>query len=124
MDKLLEEYSTADAIAEEIISEKHQISDLDRKRNSAREALHHIKKVQPKTASSASWICFGNTFIKMDTPSSIKMLEEDYKQLSTEMEKLREGLKPKVAALHKLEGKAEAKGFNLQGMRTEELLNL
>ena len=28
----------------------------------------------------------------------------DYKQLSTEMEKLREGLKPKVAALHKLEG--------------------
>ena len=25
MDKLLEEYSTADAVAEEIISEKHQV---------------------------------------------------------------------------------------------------
>ena len=123
---VLKEYAAADAIAEEIISERHEIADLDGKRNSGREALRHLKKLQlnPKIKQTQSWVCFGNTFIKMDSSSCIEMLEKDHAELTSEIERLTQHLKPKVAALHQLEGKAEAKGYNLKGMRVAEVLDV
>lgn len=70
-----------------------QITVLDQKRNSAREALRQLKKLQsnPNTKreqnfivfinhitplGTKSWVCFGNTFIKMDSSCCVKTLEK------------------------------------------------
>lgn len=125
-EELVEEYAKIDIIAEEILTEKHQIVDLDAKRNKCREAARSLRKQHPNVHKnkSKSWVCFGNTFIKIDTSECISMLESDQKTLDKEIDDLRDGLKPKVAKLHKMEGRAQVKGFELKGMRVEEVLNL
>ncbi|KAK3716098.1 hypothetical protein QZH41_019638, partial [Actinostola sp. cb2023] len=68
-----------------------------------------------------SWLCFGNTFMKLNDSSAKQMIEEDQKNVNEEMSSLRTQLKPKVAKLHKLEGLPEFKGFGLSAMSGEDM---
>jgi len=102
-----------------------QVVELDSKRNKGREALRQLRNHYPnvKTGESQLWVCFGNTFLKMDAAACKTMLKEDLETLDAEIDKLHNGLKPKVAQLHKMEGRAEVKGFQLKGMKIDELMN-
>lgn len=70
---------------------------------------------------SKAWLCMGNTFLKVESsvceemlnkgqsPSSVSFFIRndhflDKETLETEITKLRDGLKPKVNQLHKMEG--------------------
>ncbi|XP_072169178.1 p53 and DNA damage-regulated protein 1-like isoform X1 [Diadema setosum] len=119
-----------EALAEEILTEKQQVVDLDRKRNQSREAVRALRRQSDTQQSSKShsenktWICFGNTFVKLPSKNVQTMLTEDQKRLDGEINNLREGLKPKVAKLRDMEGKAEKKGFDLKAMSREEMTAL
>lgn len=123
VDELIGEYAVTEAAAQDVLSDKQQIVELDGKRNKGREALRQLKNSHSgaKPGEVKSWVCFGNTFMKMDTAACVEMLETDQKTIDSEINSLRDGLKPKVSRLHQLEGRAQVKGFDLKGMNTEEL---
>ena len=97
-------------LAEEILVDRAQIVDYDKKRNSNREALWAIKK-QPE---NKHWFCIENNFIKVSHNHCKDILEKDQTFMDNEIKKLNSGLKPKVYKLHELEGRPNVKGFDLK----------
>lgn len=57
--------------AEDILTDRQTIIDLDRKRNGNREALRHLKTKGEKK----SWINMGTTFFKLETESVEEILK-------------------------------------------------
>ena len=97
-------------LAEEILVDRAQIIDYDKKRNSNREALRAIKK-QPE---NKHWFCIGNSFIKVTHDHCQNILEKDQSYMDNEIKRLHIGLKPKVSKLFELEGRPDVKGFDLK----------
>ncbi|CAH3153881.1 unnamed protein product [Porites lobata] len=119
----LQRFTELEELAEEIMEDKHQIVELDKKRNANREAMRALKKGDTKSATK-SWVCFGNTFMKLPSSNVQEMLQKDQKNLEEEISKLRKDLKPKVSKLHELEGLPEVKGFDLTALTEDDLSNL
>ncbi|XP_033101552.1 p53 and DNA damage-regulated protein 1-like [Anneissia japonica] len=121
---VLRHFSELEELAEDILSDKHQVVELDKKRNKNREALRALAKMQPNEKSKKEknvWVCFGNMFVKMPVTTTQQVLSDDQKQLDKGIEELRNGLKPKVARLRDMEGEKEAKGFDLQCLSKSDL---
>ncbi|XP_003411689.1 p53 and DNA damage-regulated protein 1 [Loxodonta africana] len=106
-------------LAEEVLSTKRQIVDLDTKRNQNREALRALQK--DLSLSEDVMVCFGSMFIKMSHPQTKEMIEKDQVRLDSEIEQLRKQLKLNVSRLFEAQGKPELKGFNLNPLNQDEL---
>jgi len=119
----LQKFTELGELAEEIMEDKHQIVELDKKRNANREAMRAVKKGDTNCVTK-SWVCIGNLFIKLPNSNVQAMLQQDQKNLDEEITRLREDLKPKVSKLHELEGLPEIKGFDLTALTQDDLQNL
>ncbi|XP_068696866.1 p53 and DNA damage-regulated protein 1-like isoform X2 [Montipora foliosa] len=119
----LQKFTELEELAEEIMGDKHQIVELDKRRNTNREAIRVLTKMDAKFAKK-SWVCIGNIFVKLPNSHAHEMLQQDQKNLDGEISNLREDLKPKVSKLHELEGLPEVKGFDLTSLTREDLQNL
>lgn len=109
-------------MAEDILTDKQQIVDLDFRRNKNREAIRSLSNTGKSTGVEAkSWICFSNTFVKMPQEKAKALLIGDQEQLDKEINNLRTNLKSKVFKMRELEGKPELKGFQLQPLSREEM---
>lgn len=106
----LKSVTEIEELAEEILVDRAQIVDYDKKRNSNREALRAIKK-EPE---NKHWFCIGNNFIKVSHDHCKNILSKDQTFMDNEIKKLHSGLKPKVSKLHELEGRPSVKGFDLK----------
>ena len=63
--------------AESILSDRHEIIDLDRRRNSNREAIRGLKNNKfSNQPNSKEWICIGNMFIKMPKKTATSFIEK------------------------------------------------
>ncbi|XP_075419927.1 p53 and DNA damage-regulated protein 1 isoform X3 [Tenrec ecaudatus] len=69
-------------LAEEVLSSKRQIVDLDTKRNQNREALRALQ--QDLSLSEDVMVCFGDMFIKMPHPQTKAMIEKALSHLGQE----------------------------------------
>ncbi|XP_007932723.1 p53 and DNA damage-regulated protein 1 [Orycteropus afer afer] len=118
-DRVMRYLAEVEELAEEVLTSKQQIVDLDTKRNQNREALRALQK--DFSLSEDVMVCFGNMFIKMPHPQTKEMLEKDQAHLDVEIEKLRKQLKLKVNRLFEAQGKPELKGFNLNPLNQDEL---
>ncbi|WAQ97415.1 PDRG1-like protein, partial [Mya arenaria] len=81
-----------EAAAEEILSDKQQIIDLDRKRQKTREAIRVLSKDKK---SGKHWVCAGNMFLKLPADNTKTILNHDFNQLDLEIGEMRRNLKPK-----------------------------
>lgn len=69
----IEEYLIdLEGTAEELLTQKSEIVQLDKKRNENRVGLRHLMKTTDKN----SWIVMGNTFFRFETKEAKKMLED------------------------------------------------
>ncbi|XP_002160753.2 p53 and DNA damage-regulated protein 1 [Hydra vulgaris] len=102
-------------LAEEIISDRAQIIDFDKKRCGNRQALRETK-VNPK---DKQWICIGNLFLKISQKQAIEMLKNDQNQIEKEIANVHNGLKPKLKKLHELEGLPSTDGFDLKSIKVD-----
>lgn len=97
--------------------------DLDRRRNSNREALRALEsqaKEHYKGDASKTWLAMGNSFFRVPNKNASTMLRGDQTSLDLSVNKLRTELKDKVNRLRELEGKEELKGFGLKALSREE----
>ncbi|XP_050978952.1 p53 and DNA damage-regulated protein 1 [Labeo rohita] len=116
--QILEYLTEVEVAAEDILSDKQQIVDLDLRRNKNREALSALRNHSPNDNVK---VCFGNMFIKFPQESTRSMILKDQDQLDKEISELRKQLKAKVNRLNDLQGKPELRGYNLSPLSSDEV---
>ncbi|XP_042357498.1 p53 and DNA damage-regulated protein 1 [Plectropomus leopardus] len=117
--RVLEYLTEVEEAAEDVLTTKQQIVDLDTKRNRNREALSALKHDMPDAEKVK--VCFGNMFIKFPKSKTRDMIQKDQEQLDKEINDLRKGLKAKVNRLNEMQGKPELIGYNLSPLSTDEV---
>ncbi|KAJ8307483.1 hypothetical protein KUTeg_015567 [Tegillarca granosa] len=117
-EKVLKYLIEAEEIAEDILTDKQQLVDLDRKRQKTREA---IRTLQKDKSSNKLWVCFGNMFLKLPKSQTKKLLEKDFDELDNEILDIRKNLIPKVGKLRDIDGQEDIKGFNLNPLSKDEM---
>ncbi|XP_042874982.1 p53 and DNA damage-regulated protein 1-like isoform X2 [Penaeus japonicus] len=121
-ERIQQHLEEVEAAAEDVISDRQEIVTLDRRRNTNREALRHLKtnKLASQSTSNKSWICVGNMFFKLPNTVVVDCIEKEQKQLDTEINNLRNGLRSKVNHLNDLEAKQKTVGTNLKPLSQDE----
>ena len=110
-------------LGEDVLSDKHQLVELDRKRNANRQALRKLKQ-KSVNEKQKEWVCFGNMFLQMSTESVQKNLLGDQEEIEKEIKRIQDELKPKVSKLHEMEGEKDVSGFYLKGFTSSDLKGL
>ncbi|TMS19231.1 p53 and DNA damage-regulated protein 1 [Larimichthys crocea] len=117
--RVLEHLTLVEEAAEEVLTARQQIVDLDTKRNRNREALNALNN--EVSDSEKVKVCFGNMFIKFPKSKTKDMIQKDQEQLDKEINDLRKGLKAKVNRLNEMQGKPELRGYNLSPLSSDEI---
>ncbi|CAG5114638.1 unnamed protein product [Candidula unifasciata] len=115
--QLVEYLTEIECVAEDILTSRREIIDLDRQRNKTREAIRALQQVKE---DEKTWMCAGRMFLKMDKEKAVTILNKDYDELDKEIGLARANLRPKVNKLRDLEKKDELKGFDLCPLTPEE----
>ena len=96
---LLEHLREIEEAAEEVLSEKQEIVDLDRKRNQNREAIRALSRPQENSSNESNdkaWLAMGNCFFELPKKKALNLLEQDQVKLDSEINSLRSDIKVKV----------------------------
>ncbi|TKS71194.1 p53 and DNA damage-regulated protein 1 [Collichthys lucidus] len=117
--RVLEHLTRVEEAAEEVLTTRQQIVDLDTKRNRNREALNALNN--EVSDSEKVKVCFGNMFIKFPKSKTRDMIQKDQQQLDKEINDLRKALKAKVNRLNEMQGKPELRGYNLSPLSSDEV---
>ncbi|XP_068450775.1 p53 and DNA damage-regulated protein 1 [Clinocottus analis] len=118
-ERVLKYLTEVEEAAEDVLTTRRQIVDLDMKRNGNREALNALKNEM--SGSEKVKVCLGNMFIKFPKSKTREMIQKDQEQLDKEINELRTALKTKVNHLNEMQGKPELRGYNLSPLSTEEV---
>ncbi|XP_077418952.1 p53 and DNA damage-regulated protein 1 [Vanacampus margaritifer] len=116
--RVLDSLREVEEAAEDVLTTKQQIIDLDMKRNRNREALNALKN---GVCPAKMKICFGNMFIKFPKSKAREMIQKDQEQLNSELNDLHKGLKANVSRLNETQGKPELSGYNLLPLSADEM---
>eukprot|EP00118_Oscarella_pearsei_P028380 m.2014 g.2014 ORF g.2014 m.2014 type:complete len:126 (+) comp8176_c0_seq1:67-444(+) len=106
--RVLQIATDVELLAGEVLADRQEIVDLDRRRNANREALRAAKEAKSRTV----WTCFSNTFVKFAKSDLEAMLKKDQKTLDAGIKRLRDELPGKVDELRKLQAQKAAQGFS------------
>ncbi|XP_015254726.1 PREDICTED: p53 and DNA damage-regulated protein 1 [Cyprinodon variegatus] len=117
--RVLQYLTEVEEAAEDVLTTKQQIIDLDLKRNQNREALSALK--HEVSDSEKVKVCFGNMFIKFPKSKTREMIQRDQEQLDKEISDLRKALKAKVNSLNEMQGNPELRGYSLSPLSAQEL---
>ncbi|XP_051271038.1 p53 and DNA damage-regulated protein 1 [Dicentrarchus labrax] len=120
--RVLDYLTEVEEAAEDVLTTKQQIVDLDTKRNRNREALNALK--DEMSDSEKVKVCFGNMFIKLPKLKTREMIQKDQEQLDKEINDLRKGLKAKVNRLNEMQGKPALRGYNLSPLSSDEMKSI
>ena len=97
----------AELLGEEILTDRQQMVELDRRRNKNREALAALRRIDrqgPEAAASQKhWVCLGQTFAKHSQAETRGMLEADQTRLDAELDRLRGDVKRKTSLVCELD---------------------
>ncbi|PRP86048.1 hypothetical protein PROFUN_05819 [Planoprotostelium fungivorum] len=97
----------AEVLAEDILIDKQQLIDLDRRRNTNREALRQItdaKKRPLAQQEKKTWLCMRDIFILLPTDTAESFISKDQKMLDEKINTTRDELKHKTSKLSQIEG--------------------
>nr|CAB3264761.1 p53 and DNA damage-regulated protein 1-like [Phallusia mammillata] len=126
VDFVLNYLQELEELAEDVLTDKQTIVDLNKRYNANRMALTAINKkvTAPPGSADKAWVNFGGMFIKVSKESTKAMLAEDQKELENNIKDLRTKLPAKVNKLRDAEGKEELKGFNLAPIDAADMKKL
>ena len=105
---LVDRLMKAERLGEEVLTERQQMIELDRRRNANREALGSLRRTEKRIGAEAAaaqkhWVCMGDTFLKHKDASARQLLEADQKRIEAELEELRQSVKRKSSQLCELD---------------------
>ena len=110
---LVDRLAQAERLGEEVLTERRQMVELDRRRNQNREALAVFRRMDREAGSSRSgpggpaaakhWVCMGDLFVRRPQETARQLLEEDQRRIERELETLRRSVKRKSSELCELD---------------------
>ena len=104
---VLDRMQRVELLGEEILTDRQQMVELDRRRNKNREALAALRRVERQGAEVAAaqkhWVCMGETFARHSQAEARAMLEADQSRLDAEIERLRAEVKRKTSTVCELD---------------------
>lgn len=104
-------------VADKIISNKRNITDLSQKKEDVREAIREITKSnEPK-----AWVSISGMMVKTTKDSALKLLKKDQTTLEDEINKLRDENKVLVKKHRDLEQNTPLTGFDLKPLSSKEV---
>eukprot|EP00126_Sphaerothecum_destruens_P006211 Sdes_comp19265_c0_seq2m10261 len=114
------QFARIEALAEDILTQKIELTSCDKKRNSNREALTSLRRPSLQNISTGEkdkiWFCAGDFFLRLSSSQSQKLLQQDQKDLDERIEQIRVDMKQNMDMLAELEGREtpSERGFWLQ----------
>ncbi|XP_031632814.1 uncharacterized protein LOC116349513 [Contarinia nasturtii] len=102
--------------ADKVLQYRLEIIELDKRRQSTREAIRDLGKNDDKNV----WITIGPILVKMEKEKACTLLKEDQKTIDAEINKLRSEQKVWVAKLREAECQAPLVGFDLKALDRKE----
>jgi hypothetical protein len=114
---IVQQLAKAELLGEEILADRQQVVELDRRRNQNREALASFRRAerQGEDVAQKQWMCMGDVFIRRPKETAIRMLEEDQRRIERELDALRAGIKRKTSLLCDLDPTMCAPPLNNSG---------
>ena len=110
---IVERLTKAERLGEEVLAERQQQIELDRRRNQNREALAAFRRMEREATADDSaaadassekhWMCMGDLFMRRPRGTARQMLEEDQRRIERELEALRVSVKRKSSQLCELD---------------------
>ena len=104
---VLDRMQRVELLGEEIMTDRQQMVELDRRRNKNREALSALRRIERQGAEVAAaqkhWVCMGETFARHSQAEARAMLEADQSRLDAEIERLRAEVKRKTSTVCELD---------------------
>ncbi|CAF1437388.1 unnamed protein product [Rotaria sordida] len=113
--KYLEEI---ESLAENVLAERREIIELNKRRDKLREASRAIHK-QP-TNIKMTWMCLNNNFLAIPTKDCKRLIDRDFDQMNLEINQAEKKLKENIKILYDAEKKPEIRGFHLKSLSREE----
>ncbi|CAF2360658.1 unnamed protein product [Rotaria sp. Silwood2] len=113
--KYLEEI---ELLAENVLAERREIIELNKRRDKLREASRAIHK-QPANIKM-NWMCLNNNFLAIPTKDCKRLIDRDFDQMNLEINQAEKKLKENIKILYDAEKKPEIRGFNLKSLSREE----
>ncbi|UJR25908.1 hypothetical protein I4U23_007256 [Adineta vaga] len=113
--KYLEEI---EALAENVLAERREIIELNKRRDKLREASRAIHKQTPNIKTN--WMCLNNNFLAIPTKDCKRLIDRDFDQINLEINQAEKKLKENIKKLYDAEKKPEIRGFNLKSLSREE----
>ena len=93
---LVDRLAQAERLGEEVLAERQQMVELDRRRNQNREALAVFRRMDREAGSGPGspppakhWMCMGESFVRRPQGTARRLLEEDQRRIEREAEEKR-----------------------------------
>lgn len=120
VNKPFEIIQETEKVADKIISNKRNITELSQKKEDTREAIRELKK----SDESKTWISISGLMVKTTKDTALKLLKKDQVILEEEIKKLRDENKFQVKRLRDLEQNSPLTGFDLKPLSSKEVAGL
>ena len=96
--EMIERLTQAELLGEEVLAERQQMVELDRRRNQNREALAALRRMDRQNdgglrTSQKHWVCMGDVFLRKPQAATKSMLDQEQQRLDNEIEALRKSVK-------------------------------
>ncbi|KAK2153204.1 hypothetical protein LSH36_304g02053 [Paralvinella palmiformis] len=127
-EKVIETITAIEEMAEDVLADRRQMIELDRKRQKMREAasfnFSFSRSLRKDKTKQKKWVCFGNMFVKLSKQQTVCLVDKEFDSLDEEICNIRTGIRAKVNKLRDSESKEEIRGFHLQALTKDELESL
>jgi len=114
-DKIMKDFLDLEKAAEDLLTDKQTLIDLDRRRNNNRVCIRQLGKISEKKVH----LVMGNTFFRLETKEAQAVVEKDQVETEAKVEKLRNGMKEKMEKVYNVEGRPMLRGFDLKPLNEE-----
>ncbi|ALC41973.1 CG15863 [Drosophila busckii] len=116
LDKSIQIITQTEELADKILANKHELIELDKRRQQNREALRLIEKSEEEK----TWITIGSILVKMKRHKAIELLKKDQQQIDQEINVMHSEQKVLVNKHRDTELKSPFSGTNLKALDRKE----
>jgi hypothetical protein len=117
--------AVVERLAEQVLMDRQEAIEYEKRRNGDREALNALKRAgQPSAPSGAprtAWLAMGSLFVRFPHAEAEALVRKEQEEITREIERLREDVKKNVTELEALQGRTVNSGYSLKSLAKDQL---
>ncbi|XP_037823776.1 p53 and DNA damage-regulated protein 1 [Lucilia sericata] len=117
--KCMEILKSTEEVADQVLVNKQELINLDRRRQQNREAIRELEK-NPEQQEKKVWTTIGSMLVKLDRQKALELLKKDQTQIEREIKILQSDQKILVNKHRDLEHFSPYSGTNIKPLDRKE----